>query len=321
MVPAVAGRPIRRSAASSSATARSSAAAGPRLRRCMRSTDPRAERREQRRAGTREPPPRRPAAVRARGAGAARRRTAAPSRSGRTPPVRGAEPPHRRPPASPRSELSSGGRSIAAICERAGVAGRRRVERHPAEVVEPRLDPRVRVGVAHDPRLLALGVAAGREAGDDARRDPAHPQQERHRARVVLAVAALGVEQEAVERRAPGRDRLGRLVVAEAVLEVAVDGRRRTRTASRTPASAASRAARSRRTASARSARSPSLERASVWIRRVRHRAPSRTARTAGSGWQARLSRPRLLLLAQLDPPDLAGQRLGQRVVNSIRRG
>ena len=91
---------------------------------------------------------------------------------------------------------------------------RGRVERDPAEVVEPRLDPRVRVGVAHDPRVLALGVAARREARHDARRDAAHPQQQRHRAGEVLAVAALRLEQEPVERRAARRHRVRLLVVA-----------------------------------------------------------------------------------------------------------
>ena len=117
--PAVAGRPIRRSAASSSATARSSAATGPWLRRRQRSATHAAERGQQRdrRARTtttpgrrrpRPPPPAPPGP------------DCGPSRSGRTPPVRGAEPPSP-VAASPRSELSSGGRSIAAICERAGV--------------------------------------------------------------------------------------------------------------------------------------------------------------------------------------------------------
>ena len=38
---------------------------------------------------------------------------------------------------------------------------RRRVERHPAELVEPRLHPRVGVGVAHDPGVAPLREAAG----------------------------------------------------------------------------------------------------------------------------------------------------------------
>ncbi len=59
----------------------------------------------------------------------------------------------------------------------------------------------------------------------------------------MLAVAALRLEQEPVERRAAGRDRVRRLVVGEAVLQVAVRRPRRTRTASGTRASAASRAA------------------------------------------------------------------------------
>ena len=55
---------------------------------------------------------------------------------------------------------------------RAGVPGGVGSERE-TEVVEPRLQPRVRVGVTHDPRLLALGEAAGaREAGHDARGSP-----------------------------------------------------------------------------------------------------------------------------------------------------
>ena len=84
----------------------------------------------------------------------------------------------------------------------------RRVKSHPAVVREPHLDPRVRVDVAHQPLVVDAVARPGREAGRDPRRQPAHPQQQRHRARELLAVAALVVEQEVDERIAADRRRL-----------------------------------------------------------------------------------------------------------------
>ena len=96
-----------------------------------------------------------------------------------------------------------------------GRGGRRRVERHPADAVEPRLDPRVRIAVAHHPLALAAAEAAGREAGGHARGDAAEAQQQRHRAGEVLAVARLASRTGSARagprppRRAPGARRSG----------------------------------------------------------------------------------------------------------------
>ena len=93
-------------------------------------------------------------------------------------------------------------------------ARRRRIERDPAVAREPRLDPGVGVDVGHEPLLGGLVVGAGGEPDRDPRRDPAHPQQQRHRAGELLAVAELVLEQERLERIG-GERRV--LVVAEAV--------------------------------------------------------------------------------------------------------
>ena len=120
-----------------------------------------------------------------------------------------------RSPPRPAAPPGAAGRSPASVgWLRARRRGRRRVERDPADARVADLDPRVGVEVA-DHVLARLGVQrAGGEAGHDARGDAGHPQQQRHRAGVLLAVAGLGVEQEAVERRRRTRRRLG---VAEAV--------------------------------------------------------------------------------------------------------
>ncbi len=78
----------------------------------------------------------------------------------------------------------------------------------------------MRVDVAHDV-LAPLGVQdAGREAAGDARGHAAHAQQQRHRARELLAIAGAVAQQEVGERRAAGRRRLA---VAKSALEVALD--------------------------------------------------------------------------------------------------
>ncbi len=169
-------------------------------------------------------------------------------------------------PAPPRGALGGRGHGRAALGERVadgrarccrvqvrvgrrvlrlaagGRGGGRRVERQPADARVIDLDPRVRVVVAHDV-LAGLAVGrAGREAGGHARGDARHPQQQRHRARVLLAVALLGVEQEAVERVRRGRRLLG---VAELRLRRGSRARAgRSRRACARPRAAAARARR-----------------------------------------------------------------------------
>ena len=68
--------------------------------------------------------------------------------------------------------------------------------------------------------MVGRVVEARREAGRHPRRDPAHAQQQRHRAGELLAVADPVREQERLERVLPRR-RL--LVVGEVLLEIALD--------------------------------------------------------------------------------------------------
>ena len=124
---------------------------------------------------------------------------------------------------------------------------RRRVKPHPAVVREPHLDPRVRVDVGHVPLAGGAVVGARREAGRDPRRHPAHPQQQRHRAGELLAVALLVREQEGRERVVGQR---WVLVVGVAVRQVAqhvLDERVRASLTRRRGAARAAYAARVRR--------------------------------------------------------------------------
>src|SRR5207237_8339535 len=61
-------------------------------------------------------------------------------------------------------------------------------------------DPRMRVVIGDRPRARALVVGPAREADGDARRDAEVAEHQRHRAREVLAVAALRLHDEADER-------------------------------------------------------------------------------------------------------------------------
>src|SRR5207302_1905233 len=79
-------------------------------------------------------------------------------------------------------------------------AARSRVERQPAVAAEPDLDPRMCVVIGDRPRARALVVGPAREADGDARRDAEVAEHQRHRAREVLAVAALRLHDEADER-------------------------------------------------------------------------------------------------------------------------
>ena len=91
-----------------------------------------------------------------------------------------------------------------------GRGGRRRVQRHPADSPAYQTSTHEcasRSRTTYSPALRSQ--RAGREAGRDARGHAAHAQQQRHRARVLLAVAGLGVEQEAVEVLGRRRRRLG----------------------------------------------------------------------------------------------------------------
>src|SRR5207253_6312963 len=72
-----------------------------------------------------------------------------------------------------------------------------RIEREPAEAVEPDFDPSVRVSVGDLPEIVV--VTPREEAGRHAGRDPEEPQHHRHRTGEVLAVPALRSDDEADE--------------------------------------------------------------------------------------------------------------------------
>src|SRR5215208_2770889 len=73
---------------------------------------------------------------------------------------------------------------------------RRRVERNPADSLEPDLDPGVGIEIAHHVLVRVCVERAGSEAARDAHRDAEHAQHQRRGAREVLAVAPLVLEQE-----------------------------------------------------------------------------------------------------------------------------
>src|SRR6185437_11483110 len=103
-------------------------------------------------------------------------------------------------PARGTATLTDAGPAVI-VLRRGGRAGRRWVERDPADVLEVHLHPRVGVVIAD--LVDARGVwlrRAGREAGGHPRRDADHPQHHRHRAGELLAVAHAVVEEERLER-------------------------------------------------------------------------------------------------------------------------
>ena len=85
-----------------------------------------------------------------------------------------------------------------------GSGGRRGVEWHPADVVEVRLDPGVRVEVPHD-----VGAGArrrsGAESGCDPGRDADHPQHQRHGPGELLAITDPVAQQERPQGQLPPR--------------------------------------------------------------------------------------------------------------------
>ena len=125
-------------------------------------------------------------------------------------------PGRRRGPADRIRDLA--GAEKAARRRQSGPARRRRrgrrIERDPAVVREPGLDPGMGVDVGHEPLLGRLVVGARGEPGRDPRRHSAHPQQQRHRTGELLAVASPVHEQER-DQRIGGERRV--LVVAELV--------------------------------------------------------------------------------------------------------
>src|SRR5438309_696878 len=80
-----------------------------------------------------------------------------------------------------------------------GIRPRRRVEAHPPVVREERLHPGVGIEVGDRPLARAAVIGAWGEADRHARRDAAEPQQEGHGTGELLAVAGLGLEEEALE--------------------------------------------------------------------------------------------------------------------------
>ena len=81
------------------------------------------------------------------------------------------------------------------------LAGRGRVGLHPALAGDPRLDPGVGVAVAHDVEPAALvGVRPHAQALDEAGRHSLEAEEDDGRAREVLAVSGLLLEQELGER-------------------------------------------------------------------------------------------------------------------------
>src|SRR5262249_44829748 len=91
-----------------------------------------------------------------------------------------------------------------------------------AVLLDVDLDPRVRVALPHGVEFAELVVRPADEAVDVARRNVDRAKQNRQRRRVELAVTALRLEQEVVERLfgAPGWGRQG---VAVLSLEVLLD--------------------------------------------------------------------------------------------------
>ena len=186
MTPSCSGRPVRSSARSSSAISCSVEPAG---RVTTHPPQPSRLSASSRRDGADQQPTARPAAAVMRA-------------------VHGAPPvperpltPRRRAGALAgrvRDQPAGDGRRHGAAAGRS--ADRGGVQRHPAVGREPDLVPGMGVGVG-DLEGAGVGVpAAGREAGRHPRRHAPHPQQQRHRAGELLAVAALGREQERVER-------------------------------------------------------------------------------------------------------------------------
>ena len=120
---------------------------------------------------------------------ARRRRDRAPPRSSQPrPAVAGDRPPARGSLAMSPPRLGTPGAAPPGVRPGAAASpgwlrgrrgGRRRVARDPAVAREPHLDPRVGVEVAHDVLVLVVVERARGEAGRDARRDAAHPQQQR----------------------------------------------------------------------------------------------------------------------------------------------
>ena len=92
---------------------------------------------------------------------------------------------------------------------RAGDAGRRRLEPHPAVAGEEQLRPGVHVADRHLPGVVPDPLA-GQEADRDPRRDADLAGHHRHRGGELLAVAAAIPEQEVLQRSvAAARQRLG----------------------------------------------------------------------------------------------------------------
>ena len=104
------------------------------------------------------------------------------------------------PPANAAVAPEASKKSDDAVLRTEPPAVGRRVERQPPVAVEPD-STHVRIRVGDSPAALVLVEVSAGEVRRDTGRDPEIPEHQRHRAREVLAVAAIVPRQEGDERR------------------------------------------------------------------------------------------------------------------------